>query len=615
MKKVAFIILSLASMNSLAQTYNEILGTRTGPAITSGDFNVIIGDAAGSTIDSESKNVILGFRACVGQLSIDGNPADPGDYGNFEETVEDCDPTDSVFIGYHAGIEATGGTDGVIIGAEAGTQNRGTDNTFVGSRAGFDNTSGFDNTFIGEEAGFSNTEGLQNVFIGEDTGYNNIDGDNNTAIGTKALFSNEIGRNNTAIGHDAGYEIGRNGRNANRNTVVGQSAGYEINAGVANTCIGDNACAFTQFTDFNTFIGVNAGFDNNRSNTDNVNESQRNTGMGIYAGYSNRTGSDNVWIGAFTDSGRYLPIYDHEPEVSNLSTNSTWPSPRNLSSQGNDTSIFRTTVLGSFASAGENDSVAIGYNSRADQVNSIAIGVNTLATFTNSITIGNNASAKGNNSIVIGNDNHTVMTANADSTTALGSAAYRYTDVVTNQVSVNAITGTAARIELAADSGTANDDVWALNAADGGDFSIASFATGTDVNVFSINNNGDATLSGDLTLNSDRRLKTNIQKIDDALALISEINGATYHWKDSQRGNELHYGLIAQEVEASMPELVGEDNQGMKTLNYQGLVPVLISAVNQSQHEKKQLEDRVLSLEEKLEKQSQLIQELMDRME
>ncbi|MGJ8662457.1 MAG: tail fiber domain-containing protein [Marinicella sp.] len=605
-------ILVSFSSSLYAQVYNETSGDRAGNDITTGDYNVIIGDAAGRTIDSESRNVIMGYRACVGTLDTDPVTGDQGDGASDEITTQDCDPRNGVIIGYRAGVEMTQGDDVVIIGAEAGSKNSATDNTFVGTSAGANNTFGYDNTFIGEEAGLENINGDDNTFVGEDAGRNNTTANLNTALGSAALSANKIGQYNTAVGGNAGLNIGLSDSNSVRNTVVGQAAGRDIRDGIANTCIGDNACPHTEQSDFNTFVGTMAGFDNNRVDSE---EAHRNTGLGTYAGYTNRTGSDNVWIGAFSDSGRYVSQLNHDAEVAHLQTAPAWSPNSNGSFFGSNNSIFRTTVVGTFASAGDNDSVAIGYNSRADSTRSISIGNSSNASFTNSMAIGTEAITKSNNSIVIGNDNHTLLSANADSTLALGSAAYRYANVVTNQVSVNATSGTAARIELAADSGAGDDDIWSLNAADSGDFSITSFATGADVNLFSLDNTGDATLTGDLTLNSDRRLKTDINDIENAFSLIGELQGKTYHWKDTSRGTDLHYGLIAQEVEAYLPELVGEDDQGMKTVNYQGIVPVLISAVNQTQQEKKQLESRVLLLEKKLERQSELIHELMDRME
>jgi autotransporter adhesin len=298
-----------------------------------------------------------------------------------------------------------------------------------------------------------------------------------------------------------------------------------------------------------------------------------------------------------------------------MQTGSAWSPGGAGVSAGADNTIYRTTVLGAFASAGEDDSIAIGYNSRSDNVNSIAIGTNATATFTNSITLGNNASAKANNTVVIGNDDTVAQIPNIDAVTTLGNISYRYADVISNQVSVNAPLTSPALIELAADAGSSNDDVWTIGAADGGDFSISSFATGVDVNLLTITNTGDAVLSGDLTLNSDERLKKNIKSIKGALDLIGGIDGKTYQWKASEKSQAMQYGLIAQQLESVLPQLVKDKEDGMKTVNYQGLIPVLVNAVNELSAQKQKQDNRIASLEDRLERQNSLIEALMEKLD
>ncbi|MCX7552359.1 tail fiber domain-containing protein [Marinicella sp. S1101] len=620
MKKLCQIavILSFTPI-TFAQTANEVQGTRAGQDITTGDYNVIYGDDAGVTIDAESQNVIMGYRACVGDLddgSVSGTP-DPGDGNAAPITIADCDPTDSVIIGYRANHEGTGGTDNVIIGGRAGANSAATDATFVGAEAGFNNTTGSDNVFIGEESGFENTTGSDNVFVGEDAGFNNTTASDNTGLGNQALRSNTAGRFNTAVGNEAGYDIG--GRtadfNAARNTAVGNVAGIDIGDGVGNTCLGSNSCEATEYADFNTFVGAFSGSDNNRTNTTDNNRAQRNTGLGTLSGYINREGSDNVWVGAFADSGRRLPSYNHDTAVADFQNGIDWLPGTSLGASGSDNTIFRTTVLGAFASAGEDDSIAIGYNSRSDNTNSIAIGVSTEATFRNSIALGNGATTKAVDTVVIGNDTTVAQMPNLDSFTSLGSVDYRYADVISNQVSVDAPLANNARINMFANNATNADDQWSINAATGGSFSITSFATGADVDLLSINNTGDATLAGDLTLNSDARLKKNVEPISGALGLIQQIDGKTYQWRDASKGNGASYGLIAQELEKVIPELVKVKDDGMKSVNYQGLIPVMVNAINEMNEANEKQKQHILSLEEKLERQSDLINQLLDQMD
>ena len=92
--------------------------------------------------------------------------------------------------------------------------------------------------------------------------------------------------------------------------------------------------------------------------------------------------------------------------------------------------------------------------------------------------------------------------------------------------------------------------------------------------------NGNATLAGDLTINSDARLKDNIQPLGSTLDKLHQIEGKTYTFlKDEEHTPKI--GVLAQEVQAVFPELVTEGADGILSVNYQGLVPVLINAINE----------------------------------
>ena len=192
----------------------------------------------------------------------------------------------------------------------------------------------------------------------------------------------------------------------------------------------------------------------------------------------------------------------------------------------------------------------------------------------------------------------------SDSATTLGTSSYRFEDVFSNKLSVNAASGNAAQIDLFADAGASNNDRWTIEAANAGDFTIASHASGSQTNILTVSNNGNATLTGNLTVNSDRRLKQDIKNIDNALHLISGIEGVTYHWKpELKRDDKKQYGLIAQNVEAVIPELIENGDNGIKSVNYQALIPVLVNAVNEQQkqiaEQQKQIEKLVKLLEAK----------------
>ena len=75
---------------------------------------------------------------------------------------------------------------------------------------------------------------------------------------------------------------------------------------------------------------------------------------------------------------------------------------------------------------------------------------------------------------------------------------------------------------------------------------------------------------------SDERLKKDIETINNALELIENIRGVKFNWKASGKPS---LGVIAQELESVLPELVsGTEN---KTVNYNGLIPILIESVKE----------------------------------
>jgi hypothetical protein len=85
---------------------------------------------------------------------------------------------------------------------------------------------------------------------------------------------------------------------------------------------------------------------------------------------------------------------------------------------------------------------------------------------------------------------------------------------------------------------------------------------------------------------SDARLKTNVRAIESALDKVLRLEGVTYDWKTKefpqmQFSEGRQYGLIAQQVESVIPELVQTDGEGWKSIEYSHLVPVLIEALKE----------------------------------
>lgn len=82
----------------------------------------------------------------------------------------------------------------------------------------------------------------------------------------------------------------------------------------------------------------------------------------------------------------------------------------------------------------------------------------------------------------------------------------------------------------------------------------------------------------DFNATSDINLKENIRSIQNPSEIISGLEGVRFVWKADGKES---FGVIAQEVEKTLPELVS--NGDTKTVNYNGLIGVLIEAVKDQQ--------------------------------
>lgn len=107
---------------------------------------------------------------------------------------------------------------------------------------------------------------------------------------------------------------------------------------------------------------------------------------------------------------------------------------------------------------------------------------------------------------------------------------------------------------------------------------------------YTLDVNGTVRATGDLISDSDERLKSDIRPIENALALVKQLNGKLY----TKDGLENQVGLIAQEVETVLPHLVhtADDEMETKSLNYANMVALLIEAV-------KELSDQVKEIRSK----------------
>jgi len=312
-------------------------------------------------------------------------------------------------------------------------------------------------------------------------------------------------------------------------------------------------------------------------------------------------------------------------------------------------------AVGYDALANGHGAIAIGDDATALTTYSIAIGADSRASgfsstaFNSSVAIGNYSSAYGENSVAkafksttIGANNDTIPGASAtewiptDPLLIVGNGTQFYDRRNALVILKNGFTGIgtstpAAKLHINGDFSSpvpqlmieenTNDyarlsfknantnNLWTLagyphTSTATAQFNIFFQGVGDILKVFG---NGNATLMGTLTQNSDSRLKKNVRSVDHSLAALQTLGGYRYEWKDNQRDPSVQIGLLAQEVKQVFPELVHEDEKGTLSVNYSGLIPVLVNAIKEEAQKIEKLETQNKQLLERIERLEKLI--------
>ena len=301
-----------------------------------------------------------------------------------------------------------------------------------------------------------------------------------------------------------------------------------------------------------------------------------------------------------------------------------------------------STATGFRNTASGGSSVALGYYNYATGDATIALGKENWAQGASTVAVGFKNHAAGDGSVSLGQENVSWGTTNftagyqnvaGDTNAGVGTGGSATAMGKYNTASADASMalnrGTSATNQAATSMGlgTTADNVGMLaigvnNAAGIGDTTIDQYyyadgnytgappgvafvigngdvdtsnglAGSSPSNAFIVNYDGSATLSGDLTINSDARLKSNIISLGSTIAKLLLIDGKSYTIKTNE--SESKIGLLAQEVQKVFPELVKTTNDKDKTLsvNYQGLIPVLINAIKEQQKQIDELKELV----------------------
>jgi hypothetical protein len=299
----------------------------------------------------------------------------------------------------------------------------------------------------------------------------------------------------------------------------------------------------------------------------------------------------------------------------------------------NTASGTSTVALGNYNYATGDSSIALGKENWAEGASTIAIGFKNHAAGAGSVALGQESVAWGTTNFTAGYQNIAgdinAPVGTAGSATAIGHGTFasgrssfsanKYTSA-TNQASASLGLGTTADnfgmlavgVNNAAGIGDTSidpNDYGGYYYADGeytgtnpgvafvvgnGDVNSSTGRAGDNPsNAFIVNYDGSATLSGELTVESDTRLKTNITTLGNTLSKLLLIDGKSYTMKSNEAIEKI--GLLAQEVQKAFPELVKQagDAEGTLSINYQGMIPVLINAIKQQQIELQRLRDKL----------------------
>ena len=123
-------------------------------------------------------------------------------------------------------------------------------------------------------------------------------------------------------------------------------------------------------------------------------------------------------------------------------------------------------------------------------------------------------------------------------------------------------------------------------------FNASPTFTGT-VNAAEINASGNVT-SPFFYSQSDINLKKDLVHVTNALDIVKQLDGYWFKWKNNDANS---IGLIAQHVESVLPMLIGTSPDGSKTVQYNGIIAILLEAIKAQQV---QIDEIKAKLDEKL---------------
>ncbi len=378
-----------------------------------------------------------------------------------------------------------------------------------------------------------------NYFIGHQAGRSITTGLYNSFIGYEAGVNTTEGSSNVFIGHESGLE----NLGGNWNVFIGNNTGRDNTTGSSNIMIGDEAGISNTDGYANVMMGDWAGYHNT--------EGAANVFVGVETGYSNTSGWGNVFIGPVTGTenitGENNVFMGLEAGYSNK--------------DGNNNTFIGPGSGYSNISGSEN--VSIGLSAGSDNTGNNNTFVGSYAGENNEL---------GENNVFIG------YGAGQDEIGS-GKLYIDNANILGDPLIYGEFSDIAPYLKI-----SANTDVT-------GNMDVTGDISGTNIT------------GGTITEISDRRLKTNFEKYQNSLSNISRLQGVTFNWVDDNtrrlNPDEPQIGLIAQEVEKVIPELVKTDQDGFKSVSYSKLTVVLLEALKEQQKMIEELQREVELLKQK----------------
>ncbi len=572
---------------------NIAIGNRTLQSNIDGNNNVSIGDSTLTANTSGSSNTALGNNAlqsntsgsnntAIGSQALLNNTADYNSAVGAGALINNTTGTENTALGYAALSDNTTSSYNTAIGNYSLASNTdGTFNTAVGSWSMNSTTTGFGNTSLGAFAMSANQTGIGNVALGSEAMFSNISGHSNVAIGISSLYNSFGGSGNVAIGFEALYQ----NLNTGNNVAIGSQA-LRFNSGVHNTVIGYSA-GINCTGSYNVLIGNEAGSNENGSDK-------------LYIANSNADANNALVYGEF---GNDLLRINGRTEItatndaSGTAGSGGLEISNSLRLDGNE--IITNTNSTLFIQSDNNGDVVMDGSTFRMDASANRVGVRT-ATPDYAFSVAGEANF--NEGIATGvamrvNGAEALWYNGTYFSWGFGGTANYFAD----NIGISTATP-VTRLHVAGnlDTSLTNHGLFVLGDATGVNISmdtneIMARNNGSTSDLYLQNDGGNVRVGGAVVHTSDKRLKKNIETLPYGITEILNLKPKQYHWKHRPETDHKSFGLIAQEVQEIIPELVllDDDEQQTMSVNYTELIPILINAIHQQQQDIEQLERKL----------------------